>query len=158
MTMNHDSVHERLRGLIREARESCVRPDSAPALVHHVMEACWPRIEGDSAMNKLLAARGLNPEIRTVLKSYDSLQDEGAVSMRDRQIDLWPNSAHDLLRKIDRAAIFVPSRDDFVELVPDALSVDEVREGGLYLIAKGQDCVRRGENLVHLALLIDNTA
>lgn len=53
--------------------------------------------------------------------------------------------------QIDRERVWVPSRDEFVELVPDALSASEMREAGNHLLQHGADCIRRGRLLLRLA-------
>lgn len=60
-------------------------------------------------------------------------------------------AARSYVEQIDRERVWVPSRDEFVELVPDALQPGEMREAGEYLLQHGADCIRRGRLLVRLA-------
>lgn len=145
-------VTRRMRDLIRGAREE-VNRDNAPAIANAILSGMWTTVASDEDLLRHLVSRGLNQEIRMFLSRHRG--DEEAEEPRDarvQQLSLWSDErAKDCIKQINRERVWVPSRGDFVELVPDALSNDELREAGEYLIQHGADCVRRGRLLVRLA-------
>lgn len=111
----------------------------------------WDALKSDDDVLKHLVSRGLNQEIRAFLSRFYS-NGETADDNRSHQLSMWTDErAKKCVEQIDRERIWVPSRGDFVELVPDALSMEEMREAGEYLIQHGADCVRRGRLLLRLA-------
>ena len=64
---------------------------------------------------------------------------------------MWPTEAQQCVEPINRERVWVPSRNEFVELAPDAVAPNEIREAGEYLLQHGADCIRRGRLLVRLA-------
>ena len=104
--------------------------------------------DGDAV--KELALDGLSTFVRSIIKGYKHDADVGG-STRARQLEMFDERLHPLVIEIDREAVFVPSRDEYVELTPDAMTPREMREAGTYLVAKGRDCISRGETLMRLA-------
>lgn len=147
-----DRMLSMFREVVERARELCPTPDSAPAVQHTLMEHFLDRLTMQPLHGYVLV-NGANPLIRKVFKAiYDG---QGAEA-RQRQLADWPTTEmRNLVAKINNAAIFVPSRGEFVELVPDALTADETREAGQYLIGQGQDTIQRGRLLLRLAKLRD---
>jgi len=144
--------HSRLRDFIREARNISQNPDNAPAIATVLLgESMWPGVKSDEEVLRILAAGGVNASIRAYLARFGSNDTAESRESRDRQLELWSFDAKELVQQINRERVWVPSRDEFVELVPDALNADEIREAGRYLIAHGKDCIRRGEMLIALA-------
>lgn len=94
-----------------------------------------------------LFAYGLSQEIRRYLKNRNDDDDGSTID----QLDLWPMNLRSIIGDIDRARVFVPSRGEFIELIPSAINAKETREAGEYLIIKGQDTIRVGRRLVSLA-------
>jgi hypothetical protein len=133
-----------LRKFIAEARVSCGRPNNCPAIV----QALIPRIpEFGEEISEHLIVLGLNKEVREALKQYEN----GEKALSREQLDLWPQAVRSIVHAIDRARVFVPSRADFIELQPELISAVEMREAGRYLIAHGEDAIRRGNLLIRLA-------
>jgi hypothetical protein len=94
-----------------------------------------------------LVASGLSQEIRRFLKNDPD--DGGDVTVD--QLELWPATLRPMIKDVDRARVFVPSRNEFVLLAPTNINADETKEAGGYLVRKGQDCIRVGNQLVKLA-------
>lgn len=139
--------HDELRSLIHEARLEAENPNSQPSVRHTMLGSKFlPRIERKAALRRLAIALGLESEIRRVLKN-DLETEDGVTS---EQVLQWPLPLQELVTDIDRARVFVPSRHEFVPLVPDELSKQETIEAGEYLVAKGEDCIRVGNRLKDL--------
>jgi hypothetical protein len=138
---------EKLRALITEARVACTSPNSAPAVSHTMLSKPFlKRIARLRGVRMHLIASGINNEVRRYLKGTD--EDDG---VDFDQLKLWPENLRDEVKAIDRSRVFVPSRGEFVELVPSAIDAKETREAGEYLVAKGEDCIRVGNALKRLA-------
>jgi hypothetical protein len=148
--------HERLRAIINDAKIVASSPESAPAVVQAIIDTLWEEITGDDDIHRLLLARGLNFEVRAALARYTPLEEPGQA--KKEQLDLWPDQLRQLVSRINRERVFVPSRLEFVELKPDAITGEEAREAGQYLIGHGEDCVRRGNILLLLANFLGNAA
>lgn len=143
---------ERVRAIIRDARRSIGSPDNAPAVANAILSQMWAAVTTDQDVLRHLLARGLNAEIRAFLsRYYDEKDGSDAKQLRAAQLSMWPEAARTYVEQIDRERVWVPSRDEFVELVPDALQPSEMREAGEYLLQHGADCIRRGRLLVRLA-------
>lgn len=142
----------RLRSMIQEARLASGRPDNAPAVVQATLRLYRDAIREDSNLLDALIADALNPIIRALLKSQRGY--EAASESLTKQLDMWAEEARSLVEQIGREAVFVPSRGEFVQLVPDAMTAPEMQEAGQYLIGHGDDCIRRGKSLIRLASLI----
>jgi len=95
-----------------------------------------------------LVGVGLSAEIRRYLK-HNAEDDAGGLT--PDQLELWPARLRAAVKDIGMARVFVPSRNEFVLLAPDSINAAETREAGDYLIAKGEDCIRRGQQLIQLA-------
>lgn len=150
---------ERVRAIIRDARRSIGSPDNAPAVANAILSQMWAAVTTDQDVLRHLLARGLNAEIRAFLsRHYDEKDGSDAKQLRAAQLSMWPEAARTYVEQIDRERVWVPSRDEFVELVPDALQPSEMREAGEYLLQHGADCIRRGRLLVRLAEIGGGTA
>jgi hypothetical protein len=150
---------ERIRAIIRDARRAIGSPDNAPAVANEILTRKWSDVLADEDVLRHLLARGLNSEIRAFLsRHYDDHDGANASQLRAAQLSMWPEAARTYVEQIDRERVWVPSRDEFVELVPDALQPAEMREAGDYLLQHGADCIRRGRLLVRLAEIGGGTA
>ena len=137
-----------LRAIINDARLACDHPNSTPAVTQLMLTKPFLRRLAKAHCQLHLLAIGLNHEIRLCLKQGDDAGEESATA---RQLEFWPERHRAIVADIDRAAVYVPSRREFVPLQPDALTPEQVREAGEYLITKGQHCVRIGTRLLTLA-------
>jgi hypothetical protein len=91
----------------------------------------------------------LGVEVRALLKKAD---DDGVYhGCTEEQIEMWADHLRPLIRDIDRLRVFIPSLGEFVALEPDALSKEQISEAGAYLVGKGQDCIRVGNQLIKLS-------
>ncbi len=142
---------DRIGELIRGARAVATNPNSAPAVSHALMTVMRPEIEADSEALWHFAAKGINADVRRILKGYLSDGEDEGGHARQRQLEMFDSKVQHIVAEIDRERVFVPSRDEFVELTPDALPVSEMREAGGFLVGKGEDCIRRGRLLLRLA-------
>jgi hypothetical protein len=96
-----------------------------------------------------ILALGMNLVVRRHLKQGPAERDGTSA----HQLDMWSPRHRALVKEIDRAAVYVPSREEFVPLVPDDISPIETSEAGQYLVEFGEDCVRAGTQLLRLARL-----
>ena len=150
---------ERVRAIIRDARRSIGSPDNAPAVANAILSQMWTAVTADQDVLRHLLARGLNAEIRAFLsRHYDEKDGSDAKQLRAAQLSMWPEAARTYVEQVGRERVWVPSRDEFVELVPDALQPGELREAGEHLLQHGTDCIRRGRLLLRLADLSQSAA
>jgi hypothetical protein len=139
-----------LRSLINEARLACEHPNSSPAVSQLMMTKPFlKKIMRKRGVWLHLLTSGLNSEIRRFLKGNDEDGDEATVD----QLDLWPAHLRVTVEDIGRARVYVPTRGEYVPLDPTAITIDETKEAGDFLIAKGQNTLRIGTQLVELAKL-----
>ncbi|WP_424138630.1 hypothetical protein [Roseomonas chloroacetimidivorans] len=141
--------HERARRLVQLARADAVSPDNAPAVVNALLTVRREEAFADEELMTLVLSKGWNQLVREVLSRH--FRDDDTAPPRAAQLALWPEEQRSTVEQIDRERVFVPSRGDFVELVPDALTAAELREAGEYLLVHGRDTIRRGEALIRLA-------
>lgn len=106
-----------------------------------------PKIKAIDGAEEHLLSVGIEAELRMMLKG-DRPDDADPA-----QLGLWPDVVRALVGEINRARVFVPARNEFVELIPAAISRDEVNEAGDYLIAKGEDSIKVGKKLKDLSRL-----
>jgi hypothetical protein len=141
--------HEALRALINEARVECENPNSSSAIGQLMLTRPFLRKLVKSDVRMHLLAAGLNLEIRRYLKA--DADDEEGVTLD--QLELWPRRHQNIVRDIGRARVYVPSRGEFVPLEPKALTPQEAKAAGQYLISRGEDYTRVGTRLVQLSKL-----
>jgi hypothetical protein len=145
--------HDRMRALIREARLSVHHRGSVPAVVSELVRSASDTIRHDDDLFGLVLATALNKLVRDALKRSAESADH-AEGLRAEQMEMFPPEARPTVEQIDRAEVFVPSRDEFVPLLPGHISPQEMDEAGIYLIAHGADCIRRGEALRRLSRIM----
>lgn len=143
------SLTKALHKIISEARKVTSSPHSQPAISSIILErpAHWKKVKSIRGLSAHLIAVGLAAEVRRFLK----IDPDDAGSITTSQLDLWPTSLRKAVADIGMARVFVPSRGEFILLVPLTISSGETEEAGQYLIGKGNDCIRRGGQLVRLA-------
>ena len=141
---------EKLRTLINEARIACGQPQSCPAISHVMLtDPFLRRLELDGCQLHILGL-GINAAVRAFLKDGDGEERRGVSA---GQLDLWPDKHRRIVQTIDRAAVYVPSRKEFLPLEPAEISPPQTREAGEYLVTFGEDCIRAGRDLIKLARL-----
>lgn len=155
MTDAERTAGERLKEIIGRGRIAAANPQSAPVVAAILLRDMWDELTDDDGVHRLLVRTGLNAMIRAAISKHVGQDGQPAAQLRFEQLEHWPERLRPTVAAIDREAVFVPSRDEFVELVPDAISTAETREAGEYLIGHGEDCVRRGRSLLMLAELRD---
>jgi hypothetical protein len=143
--------NERARALIAEARKNVFNPDSAPALVNHLVNAQRAALAEDAEVADLVTSVGWNKIVRDTLARHNAADADGPAIKE--QLALWADTERAIVERINRARVYVPSRREHVELIPDALNAKEIAEAGAYLIALGEDTIRRGRDLRQLAEL-----
>ncbi len=149
-----ERLHERVRELVREARAVAADPDSVRSVQSALLSGFIGAIEADPDVHRLFIATAANRFVRDVLKRFYEEHERTAAQARLAQLSLWPADARGIVEQIDKERVFVPSREQFVELVPDALTVAEIREAGQHLIQIGEDTMRRGRALLQLADMV----
>lgn len=139
----------------------------------------WPGIKADEPVLQIYARVGvekmLAAEIKKQLNGLDdddaaddaaedtpdgaakgmasqSAPSEGAPSERvtRHQLDLFPLAEQDIVERIGRAYVFVPSRDAYVCIDPETITADELQEAGQYLLEKGARAIARGNAVIEL--------
>lgn len=148
----HAGWFDRLIPLIDEARDFCGSPRSASDIVKWMTHGGLLRkIDGDKEMKVGLLAEGLNKAVRDYLKMPTAAEDATDDAVTEAQLSLWPSTDRKVVVDIGRAAVFVPSRSEFLPLDPSTISRAEAFEAGHYLIRLAQDTKRRGELILLLA-------
>jgi hypothetical protein len=104
----------------------------------------------DADVQKHILAEGWRNVVMRYLKEIRN-GDDGEEGMATIQADFWPESLRETIVDIDRVRVFVPSRMEYVSLMPDAISKREIREAGEHLIKKGEECIRIGKLLIQLS-------
>lgn len=156
--MSERKVKSRLRSaldsMINEARVICANPNSQPAVTQQLMTRPFlKRIARTRGLRMYLLAAGIADEIRRYLKRTP--EDDG---ITPDQLDLWAANLRPIIQDIDRARVFVPSIGEYVLLDPAHINSAQTKEAGAYLIAKGQDCIRVGTQLLSLAQEMESSA
>lgn len=148
--LNTGSLQERLNTLISTARITCKYPNSAREIRHVMMGPSFKRDwQGDKQLSDHLLGYALGQKIDTYLK-HQRNGDEGG-GLTEAQLDLWPDAQRSLIKDIDRARVFVPSRMEYVPVTPECLSAADAKEAGSHLIKHGEDSIRVGQMLLQLA-------
>jgi hypothetical protein len=142
-----------MRTLIREARLSVHHRGSVPAIVDEIVRSAADTIRKDDQLFGVVLSTALNKLVRDdVKRSAES--DDRAEGLRAGQMEMFPPHARATVEQIGRAEVFVPSRDEFVPLQPGHMTPQEMDEAGKYLIAHGDDCIRRGRALRRLSRIM----
>ena len=142
---------DRAGDLIRGARAVSANPNSAPAVTHTLLTSMWAAIQADQPTLRYWAAKGINADVRRLLKGHQADSEDDGGHARQQQLEMFDPKVQHIVAEIDRERLFVPSRAEFVQLTPDGLSIQEMREAGGFLIGKGEDCIRRGKAVMRLA-------
>jgi hypothetical protein len=136
----------RLRVIFKDACKASDDPRSVPSVQNTMLQAEFMlRLDGDQ--RKYLMAIGLGKEIRDFFKE----EDERNGAAIKAQIEMWPQNCRGLVSEIDRERIFVPSLGEFVPLLPNEISREQVLEAGQYLVKKGEETIRVGKLIVSLS-------
>jgi|ERR1700733_7320195 len=143
-------LHNRSRFWIDKAKQhpKTINPQSNTSVQHTLMTVFWRRIYGEEGFCKIAVGRFFNEELRRANARHDDRQ--GA----DDQLALWPDAYRPLLKQIDRAEVYVPSRKEWVRLEPGEISRSNVKEAAEYLRQQGRETIRRGDWLDALAELM----
>lgn len=144
---------ERVRDIIRAVRAASPSPDNAKVIVNTVLSKHLDELAADDELVAALLRGAIGLQVRELLKNFGG---DNAGPMRSRQLSMFPERLHVIVEQIDRERVFVPSRSEYVELVPDAMTTAEMREGGAYLVNMGEDCIRRGKALISLAAALED--
>jgi hypothetical protein len=138
------TVTARLDALIEEARDNCENPNSQQAVRHEVLG-----MDLEIDIKTYLECLGLAAHIRSFLKKKPQYGESDSLVIG--QLKLWPANLQDTISDINRARVFVPSRSEYIPLLPTEITSAETREAGNYLVAKGVECIRVGKQLQQLA-------
>jgi hypothetical protein len=143
--------------LIKEAREACGKSNHAPTIITKLMSAsflkrlrlCSSEITSGP---KPVVYSGWGDLVSKFLKEQGGGSGEG---LGKGQLDLWlDDGQRNLVFRIARSKVNVPSRGEYVLLAPGSITKDEVDEAGEYLKHHGADCIQRGDLLIDLARLM----
>ena len=133
---------ENLRAIIN--RHRLTMPASERNVVHYVVEAVLSSGVLGADLMAQLARGGLADVVRALIKGSPLDTD------RPSQIGLWAPHQQSIIDQIGREAVYVPSRDAFIELMPGVISADEAIEAGHYLHEEGNATIHRGDLLILL--------
>ena len=134
---------DNLRAIIN--RHRLTMPAEDRNVVHHVVETVLNLGLLDAECMAQLARGGLADVVRALIKG-SPISDAVSAS----QMGLWEPHQQSIVNEIGREAVYVPSRDAFVELMPGLIDADEVIEAGHYLHDEGNATIRRGDLLILL--------
>ena len=68
----------------------------------------------------------------------------------------WPEHVRQIVADIDRDMLYVPSRDEYVPLLPGEIAKSELREAAAHLRAHGEDTLRVAGLIDRLADVVDD--
>lgn len=139
---------EQLHAVFASAREECTDRGSVSALAHKLQQGKFKK-KLTEGMVEYLTALGLNQALREFLKHYANDDAEEAASQA--QLNLWPAPLQQDVHDVNRARVFVPSRNMFVPLDPKHITAAEVREASIYMEKKAAETSRRADALMRLA-------
>lgn len=144
-----------LAEIIGRAQARSGAPRNVRAVVAQMMHGeLWNEIVSDPILHKMVVRAGLDLRVGAHIKHLKKKAVDGVLDdleITEPMLDLWPEGpARELVVKIDRAAVYVPSEGEFVDMLPDSLTPDTAIEAGRYLIAHGEDTIRRGQFLIDL--------
>jgi len=142
------SLRGRLWSLYNEARIECDDPNSAPDIRKKVLRTYRGKLDGIAGAADHLLAVGIQEDVRQMLK-HDPNHHDGDPAQYSF-ILLWPGRLQSIVQDIGREHVFVPSRGEFVELIPTEISRTETIEAGVYLVGKGRECITVGNKLKRL--------
>lgn len=145
-----NTMMDRVRSFIHKARLGSPHPNSSSDVLHMIMGPKFQKlVKDDKDVARYIVARGWEGEIRAYLKGIPNgeTEEEG---MSKAQADFWPDTLRQIVIDINRARVYVPSRMEYVPLMPETISRIEVKEAGEYLIRKGEECLRVGNRLIQL--------
>lgn len=137
---------EKLRTIINEARIACGGTDSSPDVTDKMLTRPYLRRLSKEKCQTLVLRAGMNHFVRAFLG-----HGKDGKGTTPEQLAFWPETTRGLVKEIGRAAVYVPSRAEFIPLEPAAITPFETREAGHYLIKHGQDCIRAGTQLLRLS-------
>jgi hypothetical protein len=141
---------DRIQSFIHKARLGSANPNSSTEVLHVIMGPSFQKsITTDREVARRIMARGWSEEIRAYLKGTPN-GDAAEEGMSKAQADFWPNTVRKIVIDIGRARVYVPSRMEYVPLMPETISSKEIKEAGEYLIKKGEECLRIGNRLIEL--------
>jgi hypothetical protein len=133
------------RELFEKARAKCRRPNHAPSVALIMTLEMRDEITADPDLHQFLLMHGALPISESWLKKRPKAQPEEPP--RPEQLTMqWPVKVRPIIEQIDRDALFVPSRDEYVPLLPDHISKPELAEAAEHLEAHAEDTMR----IVHL--------
>jgi hypothetical protein len=135
-----------LNRMIAETRRTCNNPNSCPSILHDMLKT-WKQWS-DDVVEEVLHP-GLSDKIRRFLKAEEEKNPDALLKLG--QVDMWHPSLRSIIKDIDRARVFVPSRGEFIPLIPECINRVEAHEAGTYLVGKGEECIRVGEQLIALS-------
>lgn len=92
----------------------------------------------------VVVGAGWNSTVRSFIK-------KPGVDGRAAQLDFWPEEQRELVAAVGVSAIFVPSRSQFVALIPGMLTPSEVYEAAVFMRDKGEESIRRSQSLFRLS-------
>lgn len=150
-------TESKLSRLFREARKSVGGTRNTSAIAGTMLFGrFWKAITEDEDIHRHLMRLGINQDLRREFKSKETGDDEGSrvdadADLEPEQLSLWPGDKQVVIKTINRACVYVPSRGEFIPLQPDKISRPEVNEAGNFLIAKGEESINKGELLVTLS-------
>ena len=153
MTAAHD-LYMKARRI--EADKPDGRPNHAPTVALIIVRDFRKAITGNSALHQFLLMNGALPNVEAWMKRgrrRDSAQEK--IETPEQLTLRWPEHIRPIVEQIERDALFVPSRDEFVPLQP-GITKPELREAAAHLRSHGEDTLRVAGLIDRLADLIDD--
>lgn len=136
-----------IREIIADHQSQLARSSrrNAPSIVKSLVRESWQIFRKDQAIFEMVTSAGWGTHVRALLKSGPD--DPPSPD----QLSLWSPRQQQLIADIGVAAVWVPSANGFVPLMPEEITSDEVSEAAKYLEKKAKDTMKRAEFLHTLA-------
>ena len=148
------SVANRVYELFERARTIVERPNHAPSIAAVMVGTMLADITADSELHEWLLLNGVLPFVERAFKRRKGAH--GARILSPEQLAFeWPEKLRPIVEALDRDHVFVPSVGEFVPVLPQEISVPQLREAAEFLRGHAKDTLRVAGLLERLADELD---
>jgi hypothetical protein len=130
------------RELFEKARAKCRRPNHAPSVALIMTLEMRDEITADPDLHQFLLMHGALPVTEGWIKKRASTEKPSERPASEQLTMNWPVQVRPIIEQIDRDALFVPSRDEYVPLVFGVITKPELAEAAGYLRSHAADTIR----------------
>lgn len=142
-----------LNEIIEKAQGLSGAPRNTRAVVRQLLHGkLWDELVADPIVHRIVMRAGLDLRVGAFIKQLrKAIDDHDSAPASEPMLALWPESVRALVKDIDRAAVFVPSVGEFVDMLPDEITPAQADEAAAHLENHAEDAMRRATLLRQLA-------